>query len=206
MMRFQRVIPDSVPLSNGKKPSTENGRPNSNGLNTASANFETKGFRFRSPSRNQDHHQSGSAASSPQHSDDNHNNQTQRQDNSSSPSPSNGGSGDRLLQWGQKKRARVSRSEIRALVDESSPSVKARQPLNKASRRVDGNKISSASMPPPPPPPPPLLQQSRGGNLIKKEGSALFPHSFEAEEFRKAFQCWKWVPIKKQWREQQGCF
>lgn len=167
-MRYQRVSPDCVPLSNGKKPNHENGRSMSNGFNAASISFENKGFRFRSPSK--EHHQS-SIASTPQHSDSNHN-QTRRQESSSAPSPSRAGSGDMLLQWGQKKRTRVSRSEIRGLVEESSSS---RQPLSK-SRRVDGSKLSPPSMPPPPPPPPPPpTQQPRGANF-KKENSTLLSH------------------------------
>ncbi|KAF9686072.1 hypothetical protein SADUNF_Sadunf03G0120300 [Salix dunnii] len=169
--RYQRVSPDFVPLSNGKKPNeAENGRSIPNAFNSASTNFDTKGFRFRSPSRNQDHH-NNSTSSSP-HSE-NHN-QTQRHDSSPGPSPSRGGNGDVLLQWGQKKRARVSRSEIRGLADESSSSGQARQPINKVPRRVD-NKFSPPTMPPPPPPPPPqqsISTSTRGGN-IKKENSGF---------------------------------
>ncbi|KAJ6705244.1 putative (DUF1639)-RELATED [Salix purpurea] len=171
--RYQRVSPDCVPLSNGKKPNeAENGRSIPNAFNSASTNFDTKGFRFRSPSRNQEHH-NNSTTSSP-HSENNHN-QTQRHDSSPAPSPSRGCNGDMLLQWGQKKRARVSRSEIRGLADESSSSGQARQPINKVPRRVD-NKFSSPTMPPPPPPPPPPQQSistsTRGGN-IKKENSGF---------------------------------
>ncbi|XP_011022742.1 PREDICTED: uncharacterized protein LOC105124417 [Populus euphratica] len=174
MMRYQRVSPDCAPLSNDKKPNgAENGRSIPNGFNSTSTNFDTKGFRFRSPSGNQDHH-NNSTTSSP-HSENNHN-QTQGRDSSPGPSPSRGGNGDMLLQWGQKKRARVSRSEIRALADESSSSGQARQPINRVPRRVD-NKFSPPTMPPPPPPPPPPSQQSiststRGGNL-KKENSGF---------------------------------
>ncbi|XP_061982315.1 uncharacterized protein LOC133702110 [Populus nigra] len=176
MMRYQRVSPDCVPLSNGKKPNgAENGRSIPNGFNSTSTNFDTKGLRFRSPSRNQDHH-NNSTTSSP-HSENNHN-QTQRHDSSPGPSPSRGGNGDVLLQWGQKKRARVSRSEIRALADESSSSGQARQPINRVPRRVD-NKFSPPTMPPPPPPPPPPKQSIstsiRGGNL-KKENSGFLSH------------------------------
>ncbi|KAG6791439.1 hypothetical protein POTOM_000558 [Populus tomentosa] len=174
--RYQRVSPDCVPLSNGKKPNgVENGRSIPNGFSSTSTNFETKGFRFRSPSRNQDHH--NNTTTSPPHSDNSHNH-TQRHGNSPSPSPSRGGNGDVLLQWGQKKRARVSRSEIRAFPDESSSSGQARQPINKIPRRVD-NKLSPSSMPPPPPPPSSQQQSTstntRGGNL-KKENSGILSH------------------------------
>jgi len=176
--RYQRVSPDCVPLSNGKKPNgAENGRSIPNGFNSTSTNFDTKGLRFRSPSRNQDHH-NNSTTSSP-HSENNHN-RTQRHDSSPGPSPSRGGNGDVLLQWGQKKRARVSRSEIRALADESSSSGQARQPINRVPRRVD-NKFSPPTMPPPPPPPPPPKQSIstsiRGGNL-KKENSGFLSHRY----------------------------
>ncbi|CAN1809937.1 hypothetical protein LINPERHAP1_LOCUS25749 [Linum perenne] len=78
-----------------------------------------------------------------------------------------------LLQWGQKKRARVSRSEIRALADESSSSGQAaRQPLKVPS----SSKLQVPSMPPPPPPPAaPQTAAARGGNL-RKESAALLSH------------------------------
>ncbi|XP_037494075.1 protein ENL isoform X2 [Jatropha curcas] len=178
MMRYQRVSPDCLPLSNGKKPNNENGRSISNGLTTTS--FETKGFRFRSPSRTQDHHNHHqhhlhNGGSSPPHSDNNKN-QTQKNDASPSPSPSRGGttcSGDVLLQWGQKKRSRASRSEIRSLADESSSSIQARQPISKLAGRTDSKLSSTPTMPPPPPPPPPQqYNNSRCGNL-RKESSAF---------------------------------
>ena len=176
--RYQRVSPDCVPLSNGKKPNgVENGRSIPNGFSSTSTNFETKAFRFRSPSRNQDHH--NNSTTSPPHSDNSHNH-TQRHGTSPSPSPSRVGNGDVLLQWGQKKRARVSRSEIRAFPDESSSSGQARQPINKIPRRVD-NKLSPSSMPPPPPPPSSQQQSTstntRGGNL-KKENSGILSHRY----------------------------
>ncbi|KAB2599579.1 pre-mRNA-splicing factor CWC22 [Pyrus ussuriensis x Pyrus communis] len=61
------------------------------------------------------------------------------------PSPIRG-AGDVLLQWGQRERSRVSRTEIRAVTDESSSSAQARQ-ASKLQRR-------DKSMSPPPPPPP----------------------------------------------------
>ena len=176
--RYQRVSPDCVPLSNGKKNNgVENGRSIPNGFDSTSTNFEAKGFRFRSPSRNQDHH--NNSTTSPPHSDNNHNH-TQRHGTSPSPSPSRGGNGDVLLQWGQKKRARVSRSEIRAFPDESSSSGQGRHPISKIPRRVD-NKLSPSSMPPPPPPPPSQQQSTstntRGGNL-KKGNSGILSHRY----------------------------
>ncbi|KAJ8900128.1 hypothetical protein K2173_024244 [Erythroxylum novogranatense] len=90
MMRYQRVSPDCIPLSNGKKPNAETTTSSTNSLGT-----ET--LRLRSPSRTLDHPSPETATS-----------------------PIRGGSSDVLLQWGQKKRARFSRSEIRSShIDES---------------------------------------------------------------------------------------
>ncbi|EEF29672.1 conserved hypothetical protein [Ricinus communis] len=161
--RYERVRTDCLPLSNGKKSNNENGRSIiSNGLmnttttssttTSTSTSFESKGFTFKSSSsRSQDHHHHHHQnASSPSHSD-------------ASPNPSPSPNKDLFLQWGQKKRARVSRSEIRALADESSSSAQAKQPINKLPRRAD-SKFSTPSMPPPPPPPPPSQQHSANNN------------------------------------------
>ncbi|KAF3450120.1 hypothetical protein FNV43_RR06200 [Rhamnella rubrinervis] len=187
---YQRVSPDCLPLSNGKKPNIENGKIiQTNGNSNTS--LETKAaFRFRSPARNQDHHNSLSQFSGvsennlPHHS--HHENisntqQTQRQENSPSPtpSPSHGGSGDVLLQWGHKKRARVSRAEIRALTDESSSSAHARQAVKLQRRLVHSSSSSSEKLTtnttmPPPPPPPPITSSSSNGRA-RKETSGLLP-------------------------------
>ncbi|CAN1809936.1 hypothetical protein LINPERHAP1_LOCUS25749, partial [Linum perenne] len=167
MMRYQRVSPDYLPIPNGKKSSTggENGRSNPNGVSSSTAGYEIKGFRYRSPSRNQDyHHHSNGGSPSRSETVQGHKRDT---------SLSRDGSGDMLLQWGQKKRARVSRSEIRALADESSSSGQAaRQPLKVPS----SSKLQVPSMPPPPPPPAaPQTAAARGGNL-RKESAALLSH------------------------------
>lgn len=200
--RYQRVSPDCLPLSNGKKPSLrtattsaskedncnnniDNGRtiPNGGGFNGTSTSTSTctsydagaKGLRFRSPSRNQDlhvnnHHLSHSGAScapaspSPTSENNHHySSQSQRRDTSPSPSPSPN-RGDVLLQWGHKKRSRVSRTEIRSATviitdDSSSSSVQGRQPINKLQRRA-----LSATMPPPPLPPPHPSSASSNNN------------------------------------------
>ncbi|CAN1809931.1 hypothetical protein LINPERHAP1_LOCUS25749, partial [Linum perenne] len=135
----------------------ENGRSNPNGVSSSTAGYEIKGFRYRSPSRNQDyHHHSNGGSPSRSETVQGHKRDT---------SLSRDGSGDMLLQWGQKKRARVSRSEIRALADESSSSGQAaRQPLKVPS----SSKLQVPSMPPPPPPPAaPQTAAARGGNLRK---------------------------------------
>ncbi|PRQ30214.1 hypothetical protein RchiOBHm_Chr5g0022171 [Rosa chinensis] len=77
------------------------------------------------------------------------------------PSPIRAGSGgDVLLQWGHKKRSRVSRTEIRVLADESSSSAQARQA--KVQRRAaHAAAVADKSMPPPPPPPRSLLPAQR---------------------------------------------
>ncbi|CAL1361455.1 unnamed protein product [Linum trigynum] len=177
LLRYQSVSPDCLPLPNGKKPTSTvgtSGRSIPNGASSSPTGYEIKGFRYRSPSRTQDfhHHSSSSngvAAGSPSRSDK----------REVSP-PSRGGSGDMLLQWGQKKRARVSRSEIRALADESSSSGQARQQpvASKDPRRLDGSKLPAPSMQPPPPAAAQHPQQTtngRGGNL-RKETAALLPH------------------------------
>ncbi|XP_044496892.1 uncharacterized protein LOC123219175 isoform X2 [Mangifera indica] len=161
MMRFQRVSPDYLPFSNGKKsnlrPTTckedgENGKTITNTNTTSTTGFDpavsettTKAFRFRSPSKSQDNI---NANSPPLSENTNQSHQSQRLDMSPSP-------GDVLLQWGQKKRARLSRTEIRSLTDDSSSSSSAhgRHPINKVQRRGSGlmDKLSSVPMPPPPP-------------------------------------------------------
>lgn len=187
-MRYQRVSPDCLPLSNGKKTNI-NGRilQTNNGTSTKAAivsssttscsTLEGKGFRFRSPSRTQEHpshHIEASTATptSPQ-SENNHDSPPppppkNQQTPSPSASPSNCGGtgacgGDMLLQWGQRKKARVSRAEIRALTDDSSSSSSA---AIKAQR-----KSSSTSMPPPPPPLP--STSASNASRPRREASAF---------------------------------
>ncbi|XP_018447188.1 uncharacterized protein LOC108818753 isoform X2 [Raphanus sativus] len=140
MMRYQRVSPDCLPLTNGAKKPYLRPSPSSNedtttsipagrGFNGESCTISSsldgvpKGFRFRST-------------------------QQQQQD----PSPGRG-CGDVLLQWGQRKRSRISRAEIRssstatAADDSSSSSGQGKTQSNKLSRRS-----VNPSMPPPPAP------------------------------------------------------
>ncbi|GLT81293.1 hypothetical protein SLA2020_526840 [Shorea laevis] len=185
MMRFQTVNPDCPPLSNAKKSNSkltatmlkednssngniENGRSilkdSLNSTNTSTVIEGTKGFRFRSPSRTQDHTnnlsnsppQTQAAESQPHEAPKN---QQLSQKGDASPNRC-----DVLLQWGQKKRARVSRSDThsRVVTDDSlSSSIQARQMMsNKVHRR-----LIHAAMPPPPPAP----LNSRSSNL--KNGS-----------------------------------
>lgn len=97
------------------------------------------------------------------------------------PSPSRAGSGgDVLLQWGHKKRSRVSRTEIRVLADESSSSAQARQA--KVQRRAaHAAAIADKSMPPPPPPPPIPSSSSTSSfsnGRLRKEASGLLPNRY----------------------------
>ncbi|KAK0578036.1 hypothetical protein LWI29_004031 [Acer saccharum] len=202
MMRYQRVSPDCLPFSNGKKSNLktttckeegENGKtvvPNNN--NGLDANFDGgKGFRFRSPSRAQENHNhhhhnnnnggvGGGSPNSPPLNENNNSNQSQRLE----MSPSTTGGGDVLLQWGQKKRARLSRTEIRSMADDSSSSSSIQgRPLNKVHRRGSGLLMDKLSSLPPPPPPPLPLPSSNGRplNLRSKETSG-FIHGRNIEE------------------------
>ncbi|KAK2635074.1 hypothetical protein Ddye_029866 [Dipteronia dyeriana] len=200
MMRYQRVSPDFLPFSNGKKSNLktttckeegENGKTvvpnNSNGFD---ANFDGgKGFRFRSPSRAQENHIDNNnnnigggggsdSPNSPPLNENNNSNQSQRLE----MSPSITGGGDVLLQWGQKKRARLSRTEIRSMADDSSSSSSIQgRPLNKVHRRGSGLLMDKLSSLPPPPPPPLPSFNGRTSNLRSKETSG-FIHGRNIEE------------------------
>ncbi|XP_023633940.1 uncharacterized protein LOC17878024 isoform X2 [Capsella rubella] len=175
MMRYQRVSPDCLPLTNGSKkpylrpsPSRSTNEDNTTtvitttttsiaarGFNaggscttTSSLDGVPKGFRFRSIQQQQQ--------------------QQQEQD----PSPSRRG-GDVLLQWGQRKRSRASRAEIRSITadDSSSSSGQGKIQPNKLVRRS-----VNPSMPPPPPAPPVFSSRStnpRNGFVVGKE--SFFP-------------------------------
>ncbi|XP_059435840.1 enhancer of mRNA-decapping protein 1 isoform X2 [Corylus avellana] len=173
---------------------------------TGCSALEGKGFRFRSPSITHDQNNLEAAPASP-HSENHHHDsppppppppppaaaaaaKNHRHDRSPSPSASaspspspsrvgggGGGSGDMLLQWGQRKRARVSRSEIRALTDDSSSS--SSSVAIKAQRRLAP---AASTMPPPPPPPPPLpnpctyTSTSNATTRPRREASAFLSH------------------------------
>ncbi|XP_062161600.1 uncharacterized protein LOC133868671 isoform X3 [Alnus glutinosa] len=199
--------PDCVPLSSGKKPNingrilhttTNIAGARTNVSGSGCSTLEGKGFRFRSPSITHDHNNLEAASASP-HSENHHHHhhdsppppppaaaKNHRRDRSPSPSASaspspsrggGGGSGDMLLQWGQRKRARVSRSEIRALTDDSSSS--SSSAAIKAQRRLAP---ATSTMPPPPPPPPPLPlpctsnSTSNATTRPRREASAFLSH------------------------------
>ncbi|XP_068665812.1 uncharacterized protein [Aristolochia californica] len=157
--RYQRVSPDCLPLSTGRKSNlrtckedeADTGRiPNYNG-------FEGKALRFRpgsSPSSSQDHNFTPqfSASDSPQA--ENHTTKTRE--------TSSGG--DVILQWGHNKRSRGSRAESRVVGDESS--VQARQVIKLHRRGVSGlEKPAPNQTTAMPPPPCGTTSYSRGTNL-----------------------------------------
>lgn len=183
MMRYQRVSPDYNPLSNnGSKSSFRCREEGENGTKTVltTTNGIESGFRFRSPSKpppppppsqenNNTNHYNHSI---------NNNNNNNNTTTTASASPlsdhnklSNGRGGDVLLQlqWGHKKRARLSRTEIRSLSvnDDSSSS----SPFH---RRAGSPFIDK------PPPPPPHSHPSnatststRPSNLRTKDSSGF---------------------------------
>ncbi|KFK31626.1 hypothetical protein AALP_AA6G137200 [Arabis alpina] len=187
MMRYQRVSPDYLPLTNTKKPylrpspsrsnenakttaiSTGGGRFNGGGTSTSIINTSSnldgvpKGFRFRSTSTTTQ--------------------QPQDLSNDSAANPSRN-TGDGLLQWGQRRRSRASRAEIRSVTvavaaatadDSSSSSGQSLIPSNKIQRRS-----TNPSMPPPSMSPSSLCgggrsTNQRNGFVIGKESSRFIP-------------------------------
>lgn len=87
---------------------------------------------------------------------------------SNSTSQSGGGGSDVLLQWGHRKKARVSR----AVIEDSSSSIHSKQ--RRMSHSVSGPlaaKLSSSSMPPPPP-----LVSSAASNGRPRKNSPRYEH------------------------------
>lgn len=154
--RYQRVSPDYNPLSsNGSKSSFRCREEGESGTKTilTTTNGIGGGFRFRSPSKppsqennntnhyNTNNNNSTTTTASPLRDNNNNN-------NLSSGRGGGGGGGDVLLQlqWGHKKRARLSRTEIRSLTvnDDSSSSSSFHRRAGAGSPFID--------KPPPPPP------------------------------------------------------
>ncbi|VVB07937.1 unnamed protein product [Arabis nemorensis] len=192
---YQRVSPDYLPLTNTKKPylrpspsrSNENGRTTTTAISTeggggrfngisTSSNLDgvPKGFRFRSTST--------STTTAQQQQDLSH-------DSAANPR----GGGDGLLQWGQRKRSRASRTEIRSVTvaaasaadDSSSSSGQSLIPSNKIQRRS-----TNPSMPPPSMSPSPLCgggggrsTNMRNGFVTGKESSRFIPTRFSSKSF-----------------------
>ncbi|XP_013655872.2 serine/threonine-protein kinase pakA isoform X1 [Brassica napus] len=152
MMRYQRVSPDVLPLTNGAKkpylrPSPSRSSPHEDTTTTITPNsISGKGFNGGSCTS-----LDGVRIRSSQQTD---------------PTPTKRG-GDVLLQWGQRKRSRVSRAEIRsstttataAADDSSSSSGHGKIQSNKLLRRS-----VNPSMPPPPPPPHHPVSSNRNSN------------------------------------------
>ncbi|KAF4359828.1 hypothetical protein G4B88_020349 [Cannabis sativa] len=171
MMRYQRVIsPDCVPLSNG------------NGTKKPINREQDTITRFRSPSSSSSTQQDLSFQQSieqPHHHHHHH-----HHDSSSSPSPSRG-SGDMLLQWGQKKRSRVSRTEIHKNLnmEDSSSSLSAVSLVQVVRQRRLPNhsgstpkKLLNSNIMPPPPTPPPLPSSSSSSNGTRARKEVLLSH------------------------------
>ncbi|KAJ0986109.1 hypothetical protein J5N97_004465 [Dioscorea zingiberensis] len=157
MMRYHRVSPDYLPVSNGRKPTTtlrtfKEDDPDHRFPNYSSpSSFDPKALRFRSTTSNTSQetthiphqHPSTDTPTPPAPKSQPH------------PEIVNGG-GDVLLQWGHNKRSRGSRAERRAAaaVDESSGHTRQ---MVKIQRR--GGALSPASLLPP------CGSYSRGANL-----------------------------------------
>ncbi|KAJ4981879.1 hypothetical protein NE237_032716 [Protea cynaroides] len=170
MMRYQRLSPECLPLSNGRKSNLRTCKEDDGGENgrTPYCNLEGKALRFRSgtnpsnnsPDKNYSHFVISDSTQSENHS-------TQKnQSHESSPSPSPNRGVDVLLQWGHNKRSRGSRSENRSLTDESS--AQSRQVIKIHRRLVPGLEKQSSTtttMPPPLPPCTTASSYTRGGNL-----------------------------------------
>ncbi|KAJ8633345.1 hypothetical protein MRB53_026681 [Persea americana] len=162
MMRFQRISPDYLPQSNGRRPNVRTCKEDDAEISKALNHngFDRKATRFRfgsNPSTDQDQSSSHFAASdSPQL--DNHASKTQnnKQENCSGV--------DVLLQWGHNKRSRRSRKENRVVTDESS--VLERKVI-KIHRRVVsvGQKQVTNDLVTAMPPPSTTAAYSRGTNL-----------------------------------------
>lgn len=143
IMRYQRVIPDSLPLSNGRRTNStstpswktskeDEDRAESNGHITAktSSNFEGKGLtRFRSPSKaSQDYHNGngngsaigGDEAEVPNSPPTANNSRNQQNLDTNGVVGGGGNDTNTFLQWGHRKRSRCSRGM--ALTDDTSSS------------------------------------------------------------------------------------
>ncbi|XP_042515524.1 uncharacterized protein LOC122089858 isoform X2 [Macadamia integrifolia] len=155
---YQRLSPECLPLSNGRKSNLRTCKEDDggeNGRTPSCSNLEGKALRFRSgtsPSNNSPDKNFSHFVISDSRQSGNHSTQ-KNQSHESSPSPSPNRGVDVLLQWGQNKRSRRSRSENRSVTDESS--VQGRQVIKIHRKLVLGlEKQSSTTMTMPPPLPP----------------------------------------------------
>ncbi|KAL1220020.1 hypothetical protein V5N11_028826 [Cardamine amara subsp. amara] len=184
MMRYQRVSPDYLPLTNTKKPylrpspsrSNDNIRTTNGGtrfnnndggggiISNSTIDGIPKGFRFRSTTQ-------------------------QQQDLSHDSTSNTRGGGDGLLQWGQRKRSRASRAEIRSVsvVATTTTTTVAADDSSSSSGQslIQSNKLQRRSNMQPPTPSPSSLcggggggrrsSNQRNGFVIGKESSRFVP-------------------------------
>ncbi|XP_077227723.1 uncharacterized protein LOC143860793 [Tasmannia lanceolata] len=160
MMRYQRVSPDCLPLSNGRKPNLRTCKEDDveSGRIANYNSFEGKTLRFRSGttlSTSQDQNFPQFVVPDSLHPENNHLTKNQNHESSSG--------GDVLLQWGQNKRSRGSRAENRVVSDEST--VQARQVIKIHKRVVSGVEKQMTNHTTTMPPPLATAPYSRGANL-----------------------------------------
>ncbi|XP_051225421.1 uncharacterized protein [Lolium perenne] len=181
MMRYQRLSPDCLPLTNGggsggvaRKPASRSFRDedapaaaSTDGSRQASylaaSQPDSKPSRPRAPQP-----PASSAARSPARDHGLHQHQHHPSDSSDTASPSSTGgavTGDVLLQWGHNKRSRC-RRDSSAASSAASPSSQRRQALGGKIQRRASAPSSEKLMPPPP------ATATRGSNL---RSSSSFP-------------------------------
>ncbi|XP_039117368.1 uncharacterized protein LOC120253135 isoform X2 [Dioscorea cayenensis subsp. rotundata] len=184
MMRYHRVSPDYLPVSNGKKPNPtlrpfkEEDPDRFPNFSSSPSTFDPKSLRFRSTTTTTITTTTSTPSQEPQ--------LPHLQPSPDAPTPPapksqphheiiNGSGGDVLLQWGHNKRSRGSRAERRAAaVDESSGLTR---PMVKIQRRSGA--LSLAVMPLPQ-----CGSYSRGGNLrpcmpSRESSSSLLSRSLD---------------------------
>ncbi|KAJ0989425.1 hypothetical protein J5N97_007781 [Dioscorea zingiberensis] len=171
MMRYQAVSTECLPLSIGKKPILKACKEDDLVSNNGGRAFDPKPL--RASQEHQHHHEP--PPPEPERSP------------ASVPKSQNESNGDVLLQWGRRKRTRLSRAESRAAAEDdhesSRPPIKVRRRSAAGSNRLG----AAAAMPPPPPPPafgrlrpsPPVLlphritDHSSGSSRPEKRSSPL---------------------------------
>ncbi|XP_039126493.1 uncharacterized protein LOC120262453 isoform X1 [Dioscorea cayenensis subsp. rotundata] len=155
MMRYQTVSTECIPLSIGKKPllkaCKEDDLVSNNGGGRA---FDPKPLRA-----SQDHqHQHEPLLPEPERSP------------VSVPKTQNESNGDVLLQWGRRKRTRLSRAESRPAPEDDHESESSRPPIKVRRRSAAGsNRLGAAAAMPPPPPPPSF-------GRLRPSPPSLLPH------------------------------
>ncbi|CAI9090744.1 OLC1v1025572C1 [Oldenlandia corymbosa var. corymbosa] len=201
---YQRGIPDSLTLNNGRRtssasnPSWKNGkededREESSGLvmAKASSSFEGKGIsRFRSPSKTAQENHIGNGINGAEAEDPNSPPTSSTTSKNHHNHESNGvvksGVNDTFLQWGHRKRSRCSRG-MGALTDETSSSTSNLQPSSKLQRRMlpQSPNSNANAMPPPSQPSTTNNGVPRGPNLrtpTKSNSSSPSPVRRNLEE------------------------